>query len=69
MFGVDMPPEYEGVVTLATLAVTYVVARYAYERVACARGETSAAAPIITGDNNIVIQQIFSMVGQDPLFI
>ena len=69
MFGVDIPAEYEGVVTLATLAVTYVVARYAYDRVARARGETSSAAPIITGDNNVVIQQISSIVGQDPLFI
>ena len=69
MFGIDIPAEYEGIVTLATLAVTYVVARYAYDRVTRARGKTSAAAPIITGDNNIVIQQISSIVGQDPLFI
>lgn len=69
MFGVDIPTEYEGVVTLATLAVTYVVARYAYDRVARSRGETSSAAPIITGDNNVVIQQISSIVGQDPQFI
>ncbi len=69
MFGIDIPPEYEGIVTLATLAVTYVVARYAYDRVYRSRGETSSAAPIITGDNNVVIQQISSIVGQDPLFI
>jgi len=69
MFGVDIPPEYEGIVTLAALAVTYVVARYAYDRVARSKGESSSAAPTITGDNNIVIQQISSVVGQDPQFI
>lgn len=69
MFGVDIPEQYEGVVTLAALAVTYVVARYAYDRVARSKGEKSSAAPTITGDNNIVIQQISSVVGQDPQFI
>lgn len=69
MFGVDVPPEYEGIVTLATLAVTYVVARYAYDRVARSRGDSGSAAPYINGDNNIVIQQISSVVGQDPMFI
>jgi len=60
---------YEGIVTLATLAVTYVVARYAYERVAKSKGENSSAAPVINGDNNVIIQQISSVVGQDPKFI
>lgn len=69
MFGVDIPQEYEGIVTLAALAVTYMVARYAYDRVARSKGENSSAAPVITGDNNIVIQQISSVVGQDPQFI
>ena len=69
MFGVDIPEQYEGMVTLATLAVTYVVARYAYERVVRSKGDPNSAAPQITGDNNIVIQQISSVVGQDPLFI
>lgn len=69
MFGVDIPPEYEGIATLAALAVTYVVARYAYERVMRSRGDNSSAAPVITGDNNVVIQQISSVVGQDPYFI
>jgi len=69
MFGVDVPTEYEGLVTLAALAVTYMVARYAYERVARSRGENSSGAPVIKGDNNIVIQQISSIVGQDPQFI
>lgn len=69
MFGLDIPAEYEGIVTLAALAVTYMVARYAYDRVARSKGEKSSAAPIITGDNNIVIQQISSVVGQDPQFI
>jgi len=69
MFGIDVPPEYEGIVTLATLAVTYVVARYAYERVAKSKGENSSAAPVINGDNNVIIQQISSVVGQDPKFI
>lgn len=69
MFGIDVPPQYEGIVTLATLAVTYVVARYAYERVFRSKGGNSSAAPNIVGDNNIVIQQISSVVGQDPQFI
>ena len=68
MFGVDIPPQYEGIVTLAALAVTYVVARYAYDRVARSKGDSSSAAPTINGDNNIVIQQISSVVGQDPQF-
>ena len=55
MFGVDIPPEYEGLVTLAALAVTYVVARYAYDRVARSKGQSPSAAPTISGDNNIVI--------------
>lgn len=69
MFGVDVPTEYEAVVTLAALAVTYVVARYAYDRVARSKGDRSSAAPTINGDNNVVIQQISSVVGQDPQFI
>lgn len=68
MFGVDIPAEYEGLVTLGALAVTYMVARYAYERVSRSKG-SSGAAPHITGDNNVVIQQISSAVGQDPVFI
>ena len=55
----DMPEqiwvEYEGLVTLAALAVTYVVARYAYDRVARSKGQSPSAAPTISGDNNIVI--------------
>lgn len=69
MFGVDIPTKYEGLVTLAALAVTYMVARYAYDRVARSRGNRESNAPTITGDNNIVIQQISSVVGQDPQFI
>jgi len=69
MFGVDIPADYEGIATLGALAVTYVVARYAYDRVARSKGDNSSAAPTITGDNNIVIQQISSIVGQDPQFI
>ena len=69
MFGIDVPPEYEGIVTLASLAVTYVVARYAYDRVARSKGENPSAAPAINGDNNLIIQQISSVVGQDPQFI
>lgn len=69
MFGIDIPPQYEGIVTLATLAVTYIVARYAYDRVARSKGENSSAAPVINGDNNVIIQQISSVVGQDPQFI
>lgn len=69
MFGVDVSPEFEGVVTLASLAVTYFVARYAYDRVARSKGDNSSAAPTINGDSNIIIQQISSVVGQDPQFI
>jgi hypothetical protein len=68
MFGLDIPPEYEGAATLAALAVTYVVARYAYDRVARSKGQASSA-PTINGDNNIVIQQISSVIGQDPKFV
>lgn len=69
MFGVDIPQEYEGIATLAALAVTYVVARYAYDRVMRSKGNNDSVAPVITGDNNVVIQQISSVVGQDPYFI
>jgi len=65
MLGTDIPAEYEGIVTLGALAVTYVVARYAYDRVARAKGDRSSAAPSITGDNNVVIQQISSVINQD----
>lgn len=69
MFGIEIPPEYEGIVTLATLAVTYVVARYAYDRVARSKGSDATGAPVINGDNNIIIQQIGGIVGQDPAAI
>lgn len=69
MFGVDIPKEYEGIVTLAALGVTYVVARYAYERVARSKDEKPNAAPNITGGNNVVIQQISSVIGQDAHLI
>ncbi len=65
MFGMDIPEQYEGFVTLGALAVTYVVAKYAYDRVARSKGKGPNAAPHITGDNNVVIQQISSMIGQD----
>jgi len=69
MFNIDIPAEYEGLVTLGTLAVTYMVARYAYDRVARSKGNRDSAAPHISGDNNVIIQQISSVVGQDPVFI
>lgn len=69
MFGMDVPSEYEGLVTLGALAVTYVVARYAYDRVARSKGEKSGAAPNIVGNNNVVIQQIANASGHDEQLV
>jgi hypothetical protein len=57
VFGVDVPPEYETLVTLATLAVTYWVARFAYDKV---RGKrpTQPASTHIAGDYNTVVNLV-----------
>lgn len=68
IFDVDIPPEYEGMVTLAALAVTYIVARYAYERVARS-SESSAPSIYISGENNKVVQQVAHIIGKDETLI
>lgn len=57
MFGTDIPPQYEALVTLATLAVTYFVARYAYDAVRRKKPERPASTHI-QGDYNTVINII-----------
>uniref|UniRef100_A0A2A3K134 Uncharacterized protein n=1 Tax=Alloyangia mangrovi TaxID=1779329 RepID=A0A2A3K134_9RHOB len=64
MFGVDIPQEYEGLVTLLALGATYMVARYGYERVTRSK-ESNAPSIHIHGENNVVIQQIGAIVGVD----
>lgn len=54
MFGTDIPEQYEPIVALATLAVTYMVARWAYDRVR-SKGKTHPASTHITGSYNTVV--------------
>lgn len=65
MFGIDIPESYEPLVTLVALAITYMVARYAYERLLRANGR-SAPSVHIKGENNVVIQNIAQIVNQSP---
>lgn len=65
MFGIDIPAEYEPLVTLGSLAVTYFVARYAYERVTRTK-ERSQPSVYISGEGNVVIQNIAEIVHQSP---
>ncbi len=65
VFDVDIPQQYEGLVTLAALAVTYVVARYAYDRVARQSG-SSVPSVHISGENNIVVQQLAGTLDAAP---
>ena len=57
MFGIDIPQEYNGLVTLGTLAATYFVSRWAYDTI---RGKHKAAPPsiYIEGDYNTVINTL-----------
>lgn len=57
MFGVDVPQEYEALVTLSTLAVTYFVARYAYDAVR-AKKQDRPASTHIEGDYNTIVNVI-----------
>lgn len=59
MFGTDIPEAWEPLVTLGTLAVTYFVARFAYEAVRGRRGD-KAPSTHIEGDYNVVINAIAS---------
>ncbi|MAM13039.1 MAG: hypothetical protein CML23_21825 [Rhizobiaceae bacterium] len=54
MFGIDVPEEAEFIVTLATLAAVYFVARYSYDTIR-ARKKDRPASTHITGDYNTVI--------------
>lgn len=65
MFGIDVPTQYEPLVGLAALAVTYVVTRYAYERVAKSKGDSTPSVHI-SGEGNVVIQNIAQIVNQSP---
>lgn len=62
MFGVEIPEEMKFIVTLATLAVTYAVARYAYESVTRNK-EDKTPSIHIAGDGNVVVQQIADIIG------
>ncbi len=68
VFNVDIPAEYEGLVTLGAIAVTYMVARYAYDRVARVSG-SSAPSVHISGQNNVVIQQIAGTLNAETAHI
>lgn len=57
MFGTDIPPEYEALVTLVTLAVVYFIARYAYDAVRQKKQDRPASTHI-EGDYNTVINII-----------
>lgn len=65
MFGVDVPEDMEPLLSLLALAVTYMVARYAYERVLRSKGG-GAPSVHITGEGNVVIQNIAQIVHQSP---
>lgn len=54
IFGVDIPPEYEALATLLTLAVVYFVARYAYDKIR-ERKQDRPPSMHIEGDYNTVI--------------
>lgn len=66
MFGVDIPADYEPLVSLAALAVTYMVARYAYERVAKGKGPDTPPPVHIHSENSVIIQNIADIVHQSP---
>jgi len=57
MFGTEIPPEYEALVTLATLAVVYFIARYAYDAVRKGKPDRPASTHI-EGEYNTVINII-----------
>ncbi|TIO14918.1 MAG: hypothetical protein E5X86_22620 [Mesorhizobium sp.] len=57
LFGAEIPEKYETLVTLATLAVTYFVARYAYDAVR-ARRPNRPPSVYIDGDYHQVINLV-----------
>ncbi len=54
LFGVDIPEDMEPLVTLAALAVTYFVARFAYDAIRSRKKDRSASTHI-EGDYNTVL--------------
>lgn len=65
MLGVDVPSEWEPIVALGSLAVTYWVARFAYDSVRGKRKDRPASTHI-EGDYNTVINNIASRMNVDP---
>jgi hypothetical protein len=57
LLSVDIPPEYEALVTLLSLAVVYFVARYAYDKVRERKGDRPPSVHI-EGDYNTVINVV-----------
>ena len=66
LFGIDIPEELEVLVTLATLAVAYWVARFAYEKLRGAGAKAPPASTHIEGDYNTVINVIGSKLHIAP---
>ncbi|MDQ0564979.1 hypothetical protein GRI55_09495 [Erythrobacter citreus] len=69
--GVDVPPEYESLATLAALAVTYFVARWAYEAVTQKKKKDQPALPSpppihIDGEYNKVVNIIANTLTISP---
>ncbi|MEM1398387.1 MAG: hypothetical protein AAGF58_00825 [Pseudomonadota bacterium] len=64
-FGTDIPDGLEPLVTLAVLALAYWVARFAYDRVSRAKDNRTPSIHI-SGESNIVIQQIADTINCQP---
>ena len=60
VLGEDIPAEWEAVVTLLTLAVLYVVMRFAYDTIRGRKSKDSPATTHIEGDYNKVINIVAS---------
>lgn len=65
MFKTDIPAEYETAVTIATLAVTYFVMRYAYDAVRARRPDKPASTHI-AGEYVTVVNIFAEKVGLSP---
>jgi len=59
MLGVDVPPEWEPLVTLGSLAVVYLVARFAYDSIR-GKKQDRPASTHIEGDYNTVVNVVAS---------
>lgn len=68
MFGVDVPEGLEPLVTLGALAVTYFVARFAYDAIR-GKNKDRPASTHIEGDYNKVVNIIASKLEVDPSFV